>query len=574
MKREITLRQVLIPAFLTVVVLPMLLMALFSILRLKANMQETLEMQIESNLEKADQVLDMVLDKYKTILYDFCTDDSIVEIVESVNEGVDDKDVNTGKLRRELSHICNRNDGVVGITLRTAGDEKVIYYDRLASSSSNAQWASKVRVPDINAAEDYYAVTVPLKRNEDNIYLIQIARNLVDYRNIHKKLGTVVMSINEEILEKALDPGEGKSIYLCRGNMIISAPDNEDIGKNINDIPTKNMLVTSRRNETSGWNIYNFHALDVYSKTVREQALFWVFIGVGIMAALLGIVYFATRPVLKSLDNVVDAMETVEKGDFGAWLTINQGITSEMKKIYSGFNEMVEQIDALVGQVKQAVVEQKNAEISALEAQIDPHFLYNTLDTINWKAIEKEEYEISGMVGALADILRYTVRNAGGETTIEKELYWLDEYMLLQSAKLGRKLNTIIDVPDGLLECRIHKLLLQPFVENSIKHGLYNIEGECILKISIKKLEEQLHIIIEDNGRGMSKNKVEELNKETGDEGEHLGVANVRKRLKLYYGDRADMFFESRAGRYTRVHLFIPLEEMGGNLSENSDCRG
>ena len=292
------------------------------------------------------------------------------------------------------------------------------------------------------------------------------------------------------------------------------------------------------------------------------------------MAALLGIVYFATRPVLKSLDNVVDAMETVEKGDFGARLTINQGITSEMKKIYSGFNEMVEQIDALVGQVKQAVVEQKNAEISALEAQIDPHFLYNTLDTINWKAIEKEEYEISGMVGALADILRYTVRNAGGETTIEKELYWLDEYMLLQSAKLGRKLNTIIDVPDGLLECRIHKLLLQPFVENSIKHGLYNIEGECILKISIKKLEEQLHIIIEDNGRGMSKNKVEELNKETGDEGEHLGVANVRKRLKLYYGDRADMFFESRAGRYTRVHLFIPLEEMGGNLNENSDCRG
>lgn len=129
-------------------------------------------------------------------------------------------------------------------------------------------------------------------------------------------------------------------------------------------------------------------------------------------------------------------------------------------------------------------------------------------------------------------------------------------------------------MPDGLLECRIHKLLLQPFVENSIKHGLYNIEGECILKISIKKLEEQLHIIIEDNGRGMSKNKVEELNKETGDEGEHLGVANVRKRLKLYYGDRADMFFESRAGRYTRVHLFIPLEEMGGNLNENSDCRG
>lgn len=573
MKREITLRQVLIPAFLTVVVLPMLLMALFSILRLKANMHETLEMQIESNLEKADQVLDMMLDKYKTILYDFCTDDSIVEIVESVNEGSEDKDVNAGKLRRELSHICNRNDGVMGMTLRTAGDDKVIYYDRLASSSSNAQWASKVRVPDINAAEDYYAVTVPLKRNEDNIYLIQIARNLVDYRDIHKELGSVVMSINEEILEKALEPGEGKSIYLCQGDIVISAPNNEDIGKRISDIPTKNMLVTSSKNETTGWTIYNFHSLDVYSKTVREQALFWILIGVGIVVALLGIVYFATRPVLKSLDNVVDAMETVEKGDFSTRLTLKHGITREMKKIYAGFNEMVEQIDALLNQVKQAVVEQKNAEISALEAQIDPHFLYNTLDTINWKAIEKEEYEISEMVGALADILRYTVRNAGGETTIEKELYWLEEYTLLQSAKLGRKLNTIIDVPGDLMGCRIHKLLLQPFVENSIKHGLYSMEGECILKISMKKLEGQLHIIIEDNGRGMSKDKVEELNKEMEDEGEHLGVANVRKRLKLYYGDQANMFFESRAGRYTRVHLFIPLVEMGGIIIENSNCR-
>ena len=94
--------------------------------------------------------------------------------------------------------------------------------------------------------------------------------------------------------------------------------------------------------------------------------------------------------------------------------------------------------------MKSAVVEQKNAELSALEAQIDPHFLYNTLDTINWKAIENEQYDISGMVGALADILRYTVKNAGGTTTVSKELGWLRHYCCLLYTSVELPVQTMI----------------------------------------------------------------------------------------------------------------------------------
>ena len=99
-------------------------------------------------------------------------------------------------------------------------------------------------------------------------------------------------------------------------------------------------------------------------------------------------------------------MNRVEEGDFSTRVEKRKNMPAEMNEIADGFNEMVKRTDLLLGQVRQAALEQKNAEISALEAQIDPHFLYNTLDTINWKAIEKEEYEISEMVGDLGDILR------------------------------------------------------------------------------------------------------------------------------------------------------------------------
>lgn len=135
----------------------------------------------------------------------------------------------------------------------------------------------------------------------------------------------------------------------------------------------------------------------------------------------------------------MDAMNRVERGDFSARAHTVEKIPKEFARIGHGFNEMVVHIENLIEKVKKASAEQRMAELSALEAQIDPHFLYNTLDAINWKAIENEQYEISEMLGALADILRYAVKNAGEETSLEQALSWVDSYIMIQSVKLGKK---------------------------------------------------------------------------------------------------------------------------------------
>ena len=165
----------------------------------------------------------------------------------------------------------------------------------------------------------------------------------------------------------------------------------------------------------------------------------------------------------------------------------------------------------------------------------------------------------SGFVQENAETLITSIPVPDGKRVQNLSLiHILEEYMLLQGAKLGKQLSSVVDVPDDLKGCRLHKLLLQPFVENAIKHGFYKKEVPCILKISMKKIEGQLHIIIKDNGIGMSPAKIAELNRTLEEGKEHLGVANVKKRLKLYYGDEAEVYFESRQDRYTKVHLFIP----------------
>lgn len=278
------------------------------------------------------------------------------------------------------------------------------------------------------------------------------------------------------------------------------------------------------------------------------------------LVSLIAIVlsYLFSRPYRKAVLKYRAAQCRLEEGDFTVRVDMGKTVPREVRQIGEGFNRIVTRMEQMVEHTKQVAEEQRIAELSALEAQIDPHFLYNTLDAINWKAIENEQYEISELLGALADIFRHTVKNTGGMTTLGRALEWSKQYILLQSVKLGKEPELIVKVPEELNAFRLHKLLLQPFIENAVKYAFLEKEGTCTLTVEAKLLGEQLHIIIEDNGMGMDEELVRQLNSETEEMHGHVGVANVRKRMKLYYGEDAMVYFESVQGCYTRVHLFIP----------------
>ena len=301
--------------------------------------------------------------------------------------------------------------------------------------------------------------------------------------------------------------------------------------------------------------------LEEYGRELYElRVLFWGMAGVVVLLVFVFIL-FVTRPLIISVDRILDGMKRVENGDYSVRLTMNRGASMEMREIIEGFNSMTEQAEQLLAQVRKAAEEQKNAEISALEAQIDPHFLYNTLDTINWKAIAREEYEISEMVGDLGDILRYAIKDAGGITTLGKEIVWLKKYIRLQQEKLGYEVQIFCDISSEAAGAGMHKMLLQPLVENSIRHGLEAKLRQPILVITGLVRENMLHVTIGDNGRGMEPEMVRILNEKNYHRRNHFGIENVRKRLTLYYGEAAGLSFESRKGQYTRVTLRLPMME-------------
>ncbi|MEW4414964.1 sensor histidine kinase [Clostridium sp. AN503] len=550
-----TLRQSVVLFAVIALIAPMLILAVISQTRIWNLLSDNLKEEKQRELENADAMLLMALDKYDTVLYDFCTDDDVVNLVEQINESEDVLDVNSNRLRRELSHVCNRNDGVEGITLVTERG-KIFFYDRSAASFVTSTWADTVKVPDVQKGVDYQGGSSIVLGESGYTHLLQISRRIVDYQNIERRIGTVIMSINQDLLWDIIRMGETSELFICEGDQIVAAQDETLIREDISSAEHEGRRILERYNEETGWTLYNFYSVEDYNQAILGQMAMGIVYTAGIMLFIMLLLFFITNPILQQINELADGMNQMEEGNLSIQVKQTAHLPREGVQIVKGFNSMVKKLEAMVDQVKQSTVEQKNAELSAMEAQIDPHFLYNALDTINWKAIEKEEYEISGMVGALADILRYSIRNPGDTVSIGQELYWLSQYIMLQKEKLEQPLEVETDVPEEIKTYRIHKLLLQPFVENAIKHGFYRKKEPCHLTIRMRLAEDQIYIMIKDNGKGIPAEVLKGLNR-GGDAGEHVGVVNVKKRLELYYGEQAAVYFESREGDGTAVHLFV-----------------
>lgn len=572
MKKSRSLRSMIF--FLAVVlIIPILCFSLYLQAQTWRTMKNNLQRELEGELSTANHTLQMVMDKYDMVLYDFCTDDEIIELVEEINESEKPSDAMKYQIRRSLAHICNRNAGVEGITLITESGT-ICFYDKEAASFVSTKWAN--RIPAVDMQDQmvvYRGSSYVLETENQPVHMLQLARRLADYRNMNRQIGTVILSVDQSVLWEDIQVSDKSTVYVCEADQIIAAADPAEIGTSISLKPQRGYRVLETRNDKTGWDVYHFYSKVRYDQLVKAN----IEIGLGSLVALtllsMMLVTLMTRPVLDLVGRLVYAMSEIENGDFNVQIPGVEHPTNEVERIAAGFNEMSGQLKQLVETVKQSTVDQKNAELQAMEAQIDPHFLYNTLDTINWKALEHDEFEISNMVGALADILRYSIRNPGDMVSIGQELSWLDRYIMLQKEKLDQPLSVVTDVPEKLMGYRIHKLLLQPFVENAINHGFRRMSMPCRIEISMKLAGEQFYIRIRDNGCGIPPDLVEELNNKNSSDGHHVGVANVRKRLELYYSDDHEMYFESREGQGTSVHLFIRAVRGGGQNENNHSGR-
>jgi two-component system, sensor histidine kinase YesM len=302
----------------------------------------------------------------------------------------------------------------------------------------------------------------------------------------------------------------------------------------------------------------NARSLIRYTLLVSIAALLSAFLLSGLLAAML------TKPIR----HLAAVMKKVQRGEFKE--RANVTTRDEIGLLTEGFNAMVAELDRLVHQVYEGQLREKEAQLSTLESQINPHFIYNTLESINVKALEWGNIELSEAVVSLGRLLRYTVDKQERLVRLGDELQFAEAYLQIQSFRLGDMLRMQIHSDLSLDSCLMPKLILQPLVENAIEHGMQ--ESPLTIRIRACSLEEDLLIYVEDDGAGLTEHKLMELDKilnepekrkisigSFGTRKKGFALRNVNERIKLLYGQGYGLFFDRSLRQGASFFIRIPL---------------
>ena len=269
------------------------------------------------------------------------------------------------------------------------------------------------------------------------------------------------------------------------------------------------------------------------------------------------ILFVLSNKLTKPVRSLVDAMSTFEKNAVDFKYSPVRG-ASEFNKLSSSFEHMVIQIQELMDKVKKEEVALRKTELKALQAQINPHFLYNTLDSIQWMCEEEKTEDAITMVGALAQLFRISISKGYELISIEKEIQHAKNYLVIQSYRYKDQFTYHFDIDEEVLPYLCNKITIQPIIENALYHGISRMVDEGEILISVHKVNDDIIIKIKDNGVGMSEEQVESILKKERTDSKGIGVKNVNDRIKIYFGDEYGIVVESELDVGTTITIKIP----------------
>ena len=374
-------------------------------------------------------------------------------------------------------------------------------------------------------------------------------------------------ALSEPMASVLLSDGEN-IIYALRGNGEefeagkLDKMQGEQAGKDWSFIKYSNIKYIFRTEMLSanGWHLNVL--VPQASVLEKQQALYLTLLIAlfGIAAVSYGLAYLTINSNLKRIFILNKEMKRVESGDFSH--KIKPVGSDEIGELMRSFKAMTLRMEEMIDEKYRMGKEVKNAELKALQAQINPHFLYNSLDLVNCLAIEHDVPEIADMINSLVEFYKLSLNRGKEIFSLQDEVRHVQAYVRIQNMRFEKKISLDIEEKEWLKEYSILKIILQPLVENSIMHGILEKEdSRGIIKINFVHQGDRIYIIIKDDGVGMSKDKIDNLLKETNEikhAGSGYGVKNINERIKLYYGPEFGLVFESKENSETVVTVSIP----------------
>ncbi|WP_342566444.1 sensor histidine kinase [Paenibacillus sp. FSL R7-0345] len=322
----------------------------------------------------------------------------------------------------------------------------------------------------------------------------------------------------------------------------------------------RDTLLVYSRVDNSIWTLIEFTSWKQITASSLKLAEWIGLIGLGAVLMVVLLTHFLSRQFTKPIRRLVNAMRVYSVG--GDNVELPSDYENEFGYLFSGYRKQNERIEELYLSLESRYEQQRKAEIEALQANINPHFLYNMLDQLNWMAIEAGQDELSRILELMGRMFRIGLSNGNSFITIADELMHINCYLEIQQLRWGEGLEYSIEASTDIQTLYIPKLTLQPFVENSIVHG-FNKQRSGLVTIVMGKSGDKLQIRIEDNGSGLKQPEEKPQNRHTGG----YGIRNVRERIDGYFGAGYGIVLEDRKEGGSRVRITLPLltEPPGGN---------
>ncbi len=556
-----SIRKKLLIGMLCALIIPIIIITITSLQITFKSMEDQLIYNRRMSIGWLKDRLDLEIDEYSNLFYQF-------EIVESINdrimswcyEGEELDYENQWELISFMNSKINLNGAINSIELFNYKRDEVLVCARSGATLESIDnkldpWKDR----DID--------------KQSNVVFIKEGREILAIHQFFKfenKLPIALMVVHirpyylYDIIDDIKMTNDESVIVFNDQNQILITSDGDKISESDDAlIKLKNMMINDDINETFSNNAYWFYdsvskgkmgilfkiSNDVITKAQRKSGMVGFIVTIITLFISIIFVYFfskyITKPIIKLSHRVknltIDEPESIEEN-----LNIEiRNNKDEIDTLNESFISMARKNHNLIADKYQTQIEKREAQLKALQAQINPHFMYNSLQVIGGMAVSKNMMDIYQMTLNLSDILRYSLSFSKDSVPISEELTYLESYLSIQDMRFPNKLTYTIDFDEDILSFHIPKLILQPIIENSFSHGLSNKKGKWEINIKGKRLDENnIEIIFCDNGIGISEKECEKLNKimekapnKTLDKNSHIGLSNVNSRIKLFCSD-------------------------------------
>lgn len=551
--------------------LPVMLLFWLSFLQMRSIIDDKGKMNLQSYLQQSVSSMDRTLDGYNS-LSDYIAFDRTLAEVFSMEYGTpyEQYEQLTQKVDPILRTASYFHGGMQQITIYT--DNGMVKHDTTVAPVSEIEetdWYQKtLEHPGLNWFANYQEETLFSARKlafsgaREGVNILYMD---VDYQKLFTPYAETLISecglyITDQdgklVFEESRFSGKNQNYDLTYSEFL----EQRDRG-------STDYIILCEQSNTTGWTVWLYQPVGLAGEAMRPIGVMaGVTILICIFAAVLA--YFITSGMVSSrIERLTHFMQEVQEGSMD--MQMESDDRDEIGMLYRGFGSMMKRIRTLINEVYLSKITQKEAELKALQAQINPHFLYNTLSLINWKALAAGEEDISRMTLALSTFYRTALNRGRNVLQVETELSNTRAYLEIQSMLHDGDFDYEIEAQTEILQCESLNLILQPLVENAIHHGIEEkTDGRGKITVRGWKEDNCVWFMVEDNGVGMEQEVADKI---LTMESKGYGVRNVDERIRLCYGEKYAMKVESVVGKGTKMTIHFPARRLTNiQKSQNS----